>query len=56
MAAGEPVRLAWDEAAGCFAGEITAAAAGVYDLAVTAESVPGAGNLTVTESVAVIEP
>ena len=55
-AAGEQVRLAWDEAAGCFAGEIIAAWAGVFDLAVTAESVPGAGDLTVAESVAVVEP
>ena len=55
-AAGEQLRLAWDETVGCFAGEITAAGAGVFDLAVTAESVPGAGNLTVTDSVAVVEP
>ena len=56
MAAGEPVRLAWDEAGGCFAAEVTAVEVGVYDLAVTAEAVPGAGDLTVAESVAVIEP
>jgi Lecithin:cholesterol acyltransferase len=55
-AAGAPVRLAWDEASEDFAGEITAARPGVYDLAVTAEAVPGAGDLTVNESVAVIEP
>ena len=56
-AADEQVRrLTWDETAGCFAGEIAAPGAGVYDLTVITESVPGAGNLTVTESVAVIEP
>jgi hypothetical protein len=56
MGAAEPVRLAWDEGGGCFAGEVRPAGAGVYDLAVMAEAVPGAGDLAVTESVAVIEP
>lgn len=56
MAAGAPVRLVWDEASEEFVGEITAARPGVYDLAVTAEAVPGTGDLTVNESVAVIEP
>ena len=56
VAAGEPVRLAWDDRAGCFAGEITGVPAGMYDLAVTAEAVPGAGDLAAAESVAVIEP
>ena len=55
-AAREPVRLTWDQANGCFAAEITPAGIGIYDLTVTAEAVPGAGNLTVSESVAVIEP
>ena len=56
VAADEQVRLTWDEASGCFVGEITALFAGMYDLTVTAESVPGAGDLAVAESVAVIEP
>ena len=55
-AVGEQVRLTWDEATGCFVGEITPPGAGMFDLAVTAESVPGAGNLTVTELVAVVKP
>jgi pimeloyl-ACP methyl ester carboxylesterase len=55
-AAAEPVRLAWDEASGCFTGEITATRPGLYDLAVTAEAVPGAGDLAVSESLAVTEP
>jgi hypothetical protein len=33
---------------------VTAFEPGVYDLVVTAEAVPGAGDLAVTESVAVI--
>jgi len=54
--AGEPVRLAWDSAQACFTGEVTANRAGLHDLAVTAEAVPGAGDLTVTDSVAVVDP
>ena len=53
---GGPVRLWWDAAARCFSGAVTAAQAGIYDLVVTAEAVPGAGDLTVAESVAVIDP
>ena len=56
VAAAEPVRLAWDEACGCFAGEVRPTGVGVYDLAVTAEAVPGAGDLAATELVAVVEP
>jgi pimeloyl-ACP methyl ester carboxylesterase len=56
IAAAAPVRLVWDDAFGCFAGEVTPADAGMYDLAVTAEAVPGVGDLAVTESVAVVEP
>lgn len=56
VAATARVRLVWDEAAGYFAGEITAARPGIYDLAVKAEAVPGAGDLAVAESVAVIGP
>jgi hypothetical protein len=56
MAAGESVRLTWDSVTGYFAGAITAASIGLYDLAVMAEAVPGAGDLAVAESVAVIEP
>ena len=50
------VRLAWDEASEWFAGEIMAVDVGMYDLTVTAEAVPGAGDLAVTELVAVMEP
>jgi Lecithin:cholesterol acyltransferase len=52
--AAQEARLAWDERAGCFAGELTALQPGIYDLTVTAEAVPGAGDLVATESLAVI--
>jgi hypothetical protein len=48
-------RLTWDATADGFTGELTAVQPGVFDLTVTAEAVPGAGDLTVTESVAVME-
>lgn len=48
-------RLAWDAAELCFSGELIADWPGVYDVVVAAEAVPGAGDLAVTESVAVIE-
>jgi pimeloyl-ACP methyl ester carboxylesterase len=51
----EPTRLTWDSAQEGFTGEVTAEQAGLYDLTVTAEAVPGAGDLSVTESVAVID-
>jgi hypothetical protein len=54
-AAGRRARLAWDATAEWFAGEVTPDQPGVYDVAVAAEAVPGAGDLAVTESVAVIE-
>jgi hypothetical protein len=56
LAADEPVRLTWDSVTGSFVGAVTAASAGIYDLVVRAEAVPGAGDLVVAESVAVIEP
>ena len=48
-------RLTWDSAGECFAGEVSPDGSGVYDVAVVAEAVPRAGDLAVTESVAVIE-
>jgi hypothetical protein len=59
-ATGQPVaawdgRLVWDEGLGGFAGEVIPGRAGVYELSVRADAVPGAGDLAVTESVAVIE-
>jgi hypothetical protein len=54
VGSGAAARLAWDAGTGGFYGEVTAFEPGVYDLVVTAEAVPGAGDLAVTESVAVI--
>jgi hypothetical protein len=50
------IRLQWDSQRRCYEGEIPPPPEGIFDLRITAEAVPGVGDLQVTESVAVIEP
>ncbi|MEE1827300.1 hypothetical protein PUR61_34680 [Streptomyces sp. BE20] len=50
------VELDWDTAEGCYHTELPGQQPGLYDLKVTASAVPGAGDLTVTDTIAVVAP
>ncbi|MFD0349774.1 hypothetical protein ACFQ0M_34625 [Kitasatospora aburaviensis] len=48
------VKLEWDPADRCYGADLPGQRPGLYDLKVTARAVPGAGDLTVTDTVAVV--
>ncbi|WP_441246601.1 lipase family alpha/beta hydrolase [Kitasatospora sp. McL0602] len=50
------VRLDWDERAGCFTAELPAQPPGLYDVRVSARAVPGVGDLSASDTVAVVAP
>jgi hypothetical protein len=53
---GIEVRLTADSTAGAYVGEFTGQPPGVYEIVVDAEAVPGAGDLTARDLVAVVIP
>jgi hypothetical protein len=50
------VRLDWDRDTGSFVTDLPGQEPGLYDVAVKAREVPGVGDLTATDTVAVVEP
>jgi hypothetical protein len=50
----EHLRLVWDGAAGCFTGELPGRDPGLYTVKVSARNVPGGGDLSAVETLAVI--
>jgi len=49
------VRLDWDQARGCFTGDLPGQASGLCEVRVVAREVPGAGDLVAADTVAVVE-
>jgi Lecithin:cholesterol acyltransferase len=51
-----PVKLDYDTATGRFTGELPAMTPGLYEVTVSARAVPGAGDLSAGDTIAVIDP